>query len=360
MDDRQPAAISFIPNALNSEESGMKAIVSHGITDFRLKEQPMPQVGENDVMVRVEACGICGTDVHMYHGTWELKTGSIPGHEASGVVEEIGRKVTRFKPGDRVAMDPGISCQICEFCRSERPGLCENRVSMYHYKGGGFAEYTCVPERQVYHVPDEMPLNWGAFLEPASCCVHGIDRAEVKPGQSVAILGGGAIGLMLMQLALLSGATKVIISEPQVQRRKIAKALGAFAAIEPIARDAVEAIRDLSGGGVDVVFESAGLPITVSQCFEVVKPSGKIILFGVNDPAARVSISPYQVFRSELSILGSLLSHNALPRTMELLASEKLQVEPLISHTLPLTQFMDGLEMHERQEGVKILIAPRE
>ena len=338
----------------------MKAIVSHGITDFRLQEHSIPEVGEQDVLVGVEACGICGTDVHMYHGTWELKTGSIPGHEASGVVQEIGPKVTQFQAGDRVAIDPGISCQICEFCRSERPGLCVNRCSMYHYKGGGFAEYTCVPERQVYHVPDEMPLEWGAFLEPASCCVHGIDRAKVKSGQSVAILGGGAIGLMLMQLALLSGATKVIISEPQARRREIAKSLGAFAAIDPTGKDAVETIRDFSNGGVDIVFESAGLPQTVSQSFEVVKSGGKIILFGVNDPAVRVTFSPYQIFRNELSVLGSLLSHDTFPRTMALMASEKLRVQPLISHTLPITRFMEGLQMHERQEGIKILVTPNE
>ena len=149
----------------------MKAIVSHGIKDFRLEDRPAPEPGEHDVLVAVRYCGICGTDVHMYHGSWELNTGCTPGHEVSGVIQEIGSKVTKFALGDRVAIDPGITCQVCEFCRSEKPGLCENRCSMYHYKGGGFAEFTCIPERQAYHIPKGMPLEWGAFLEPASCLI---------------------------------------------------------------------------------------------------------------------------------------------------------------------------------------------
>jgi len=338
----------------------MKAVVSHGVKDFRLEERPRPDVGKHDVLVDVHFCGICGTDIHMYHGTWELKTGCTPGHEVSGIVKAVGPEVTGFAPGDRVGMDPGITCQVCEFCRSERPGLCENRCSMYHYKGGGFAAYTSIPETQVYHIPDGMPLEWAAFLEPASCCVHGAERADIKPGQSVAVLGGGAIGLMLMQLAVISGASKVIVSEPQAKRRQVAESLGALKTIDPAGENAVEAIKDASNGGVDVVFESAGLPQTVAQCFEVVRPGGKIILFGVNNPETRVEFKPYQVFRQELSVLGSLLSHDACPRTMDLLASEKLQVQPLISHTLPLSKFMDGLRMHEQQEGIKILVTPIE
>ncbi|MBW1699291.1 MAG: zinc-dependent alcohol dehydrogenase family protein [Deltaproteobacteria bacterium] len=336
----------------------MKAVISHGAGDFRLESRARPDVGDHDVLVSVHYCGVCGTDVHMYHGSWELNRGCTPGHEVSGIVEEVGSKVTGFKPGERVGIDPGITCQVCEFCRGKQPNLCENRCSIYHYKGGGFAQYTCVPQQQAYHIPGGMPLEWAAFLEPASCCVHAVDRAQIRPGQKVAILGGGAIGLMLMQLALLSGATQVIVSEPQAKRRELARQLGASAAVDPIQVDALQAIRDLSNGGVDVVFESAGIPRTVAQCFEVLKPGGKAVLFGVNDPAVRVEFSPYLVFRKELSVLGSLLSHDAYPRTMELLGSQKLRVQPLISHVLPLSRFMEALQMHEKQEGIKILITP--
>ena len=338
----------------------MKAIVSHGIQDFRLEERSTPEIGDNDVFIEIDYCGICGTDIHQYHGTWELDLGATPGHEASGVVQDIGSMVTDFSPGDRVAIDPGNPCDVCEFCRSERSHLCPNRFGMFHYKGGGFAEYTCVLDRQVYRLPDGMPMEWGAFLEPASCCVHGIDRAAITPGQSVAVLGGGAIGLMLMQLALLSGATKVIVSEPQAKRREIADQLGATATVDPTNGNAVEAIKDLSDGGVDVVIESAGLPVTVSQSFDVVKRGGKIVLFGVNTPDTEVSFHPYQIFRNELTILGTVMTHDALPRTMELIASEKIQVQPLISHIKPLSQFHEALAMHERQEGLKILITPKE
>ena len=280
----------------------MKAIVSYGVKDFRLEERALPEIGDHDVLVAVEYCGFCGTDVHMYHGTWELNIGSTPGHEASGTVKEIGAGVTRVAPGDPVALDPGITCGACDYCQNAKPSLCVNRIGMYHYKGGGFAAFTCVPESQVYRLKDDTPLECGAFLEPASCCVHAVDRADIKPGYTVAVLGGGAIGLMLMQLSKLSGATKVVVSEPQSMRRELASQLGADAVIDPLQQDPIQAINDFSNGGVDVVFESAGIPVTVSQCFEVVKTGGKIILVGVNDPATRVEFSPYQVFRSELSV----------------------------------------------------------
>lgn len=338
----------------------MKAVVSHGVGDFRIEDVPMPPVYDGEVLVEIHYCGVCGTDVHQYHGHWELEVGATPGHEISGLVKEVGPQVERFAPGDRVALNPGVTCQICDFCRSGRVDLCSHRVSLYHYRRGGFAEYTVLPERQIYKLPEGLPLECGAFLEPAGACVHGIDRAEIKPGQSVAVLGGGAAGLMLMQLALLSGASKVFLIEPQEGRRRLAEELGATATINPVTDNAVEALKDLSGGGVDLAIESAGLAVTASQCLEVVKRGGRIVLFGVCDPQDRVEFSPYLVFRNELTIAGTVMIHDAFPRTLELLASQRLRVQPLISHMIPLERFQEALDMHERNEGVKLLITPRE
>ncbi|RJQ49528.1 MAG: alcohol dehydrogenase [Desulfobacteraceae bacterium] len=336
----------------------MKAIVSHGSGDFRLEDRPLPAMDASDVLVEVHFCGVCGTDIHMYHGKWELNPGSTPGHEVSGIVREVGSKVDRISPGDRVAIDPGITCRLCEYCRSSRLHLCTNRFGMYHYKGGGFAEYTIVPDRQVFRIPDAMPLEWAALLEPAGCCLHCMDRAAIKPGESVAVLGGGAIGLILVQLALLSGAARVILSEPREDRRELAANLGATAAIDPIGTDPVAEVRRLAGDGVDVVIESAGRAATVSQCFDMVKRGGRVVLFGVNDPETTIEFRPYQIFRNEITILGSLMSNDSLPRTLELIASGRLRVAPLISHVLPLEGFHRAIQMHERQEGVKILVHP--
>ncbi len=337
----------------------MKAIVSHGIQDFRLEECTEPELHDHDVLLAVHFCGVCGTDIHQYHGTWELNTGCTPGHEISGIVEKVGKNVTRFKPGDRVAVDPGTVCRTCDYCREGKTHLCSNRFGIFHYSRGGFAEYTSVPEAQVYSLPEGMPLEWGAFLEPASCCVHGIDRAGIKPGQTVAVLGGGAIGLLLMQLALLSGAAKVFVSEPQEERRQVAKALGATETVDPTGEEVVSALHHLSGGKVDVAIESAGLPETVSQCLDLVGPGGKILLFGVCKPDAQVCFHPYQVFRNELTILGTVMSANALPRTLALIAAQKLKVEPLISHVLPLDRFHEAIALHEQSNGLKILVTPR-
>jgi L-iditol 2-dehydrogenase len=335
----------------------MKAIVSHGNRDFRYEDCPAPEVGPNDVLVEVAYCGLCGTDIHMYHGTWELHEGCSPGHEVAGVVRQVGEEVKAFKPGDRVAADPGLCCGVCEFCRSQRHHLCPDRLGMYHYKRGGFAELSCIKDFQAYKLPDGLPLEQAAFLEPVSCCVHGMEKAAIQPGQSVIILGGGAIGLIIMQLALLSGAARVVVSEPQEKRRKIALELGAHAVINPMEQDPVAKVRDICGGG-DVVIECAGLPVTVAQGLDMVKRGGRLVLFGVNKPDTMVEFSPFRIYREEISIVGSVLSAGACPRALELIASKRLRVEPLISHLLPLKEFSRAVELHENNEGIKILLAP--
>ena len=336
----------------------MKAVVSHGNHDFRYEDCPPPQVGPNDVLIDVAYCGLCGTDIHMYHGTWQLYENHSPGHEVAGVVSEVGPEVKSFQPGDRVAVDPGLCCGVCEFCRSQRHHLCPDRLGMYHYKRGGFAELTCVRDIQVYKLPDHLSLKRAAFLEPVSCCVHGMEKAAIQPGQSVAILGGGAIGMIIMQLALLSGAARVVISEPQAKRRELALALGAHEAIDPLAGDPVARIKELCPGGPDVVIECAGLPVTVAQGLNMVKRGGRMVLFGVNKPETMVEFNPFRIYREEISIVGSVLSAGACPRALELIASGRLQVEPLISHILPLSQFNRAIELHQNQEGVKILLHP--
>ncbi len=337
----------------------MKAIVSHGNHDFRYEDCPEPEVGPKDVLVEVAYCGVCGTDIHMYHGTWELKPNHSPGHEVSGTVREVGREVKAFKPGDQVALDPGLCCGVCEYCRSQRHHLCYDRLGMYHYKRGGFAELTCVDQSQVYLVPPGLPIKQAALLEPVSCCVHGIDQAGIKPGQKIAILGGGAIGLILMQLALLSGASQVIVSEPQKFRRDTALKLGAHAVIDPLEQDAVQAVRELSGGGVDLAIECAGLPVTVEQGIHMLRRGGTLLLFGVNKPDAKVEFNPFDIYREEYTIQGTVLSAGACPRAMELIASGRLDTEALISHVLPLREFNKAIELHQNQQGLKILLTPQ-
>jgi 2-desacetyl-2-hydroxyethyl bacteriochlorophyllide A dehydrogenase len=336
----------------------MKAVVSRGIENFKIEKRDFPAIDTSDVLLKVAYCGICGTDIHQYYGNWELNLGSIPGHEVSGTVIEIGSDVQYLSIGDRVALDPGIVCLNCNYCRNGMYHLCRNRVAIYHYKGGGFAEYMAVPERQLYRVPEGTPLSWAAILEPASCCVHGVDRAAVKTGETVVVLGGGAIGLLILQVSTLAGALTVFLVEPSITRRNLAQTLGPVVPFDPEAVDIIEAVLSETDGGADVIFECAGLPQTVAQCFQMVKPGGRIVLFGSNKPETKVEISPYRVFRDELTILGSVVAPNTYPRTLKLIASEKLQIEPLITHILPIDRFHDAIKMHQAQEGIKILIRP--
>ncbi len=221
---------------------------------------PKPVAGPGDLLVRVEACGICGSDRHMFRGEYPTAWPVTLGHEFSGILEAVGPGVTGFAPGDRITGDPNIACGACTFCREGRPNLCENLSAIGVQRDGGFAEYVVVPAGQAAKLPATLNPLHGAFTEPVSCCLHAIDVARTPRGGSVLILGGGVIGLLMVQLARLAGAGTVALATRQAPRRQLALELGATHAVDPAAGDA--AFPGALTGGSDVVIECAGVPET--------------------------------------------------------------------------------------------------
>ena len=216
----------------------MKAAVFYGKGDIRVDEHyPMPAVGPESVLIQVKACGVCGTDVHIYggaQGATECNPPVILGHEFSGVVTQVGSAVTRVKVGDHVTVNPNISCDACDQCRRGNPHFCDSMAATGVNYDGGFAEYCAVLERQVFKVPDSVPFEEAALCEPVACALHGIDLCGIKPGDTVMVIGGGTIGMMMLQLAQLCGAVRVVMLEPNEKRFDLARKLGADLVLNPL------------------------------------------------------------------------------------------------------------------------------
>lgn len=335
----------------------MKAAVFYGAGDLRIEERERPTVGEGEVLLEVLACGICGTDRHIYHGQFDARPPVVPGHEYTGRIVELGEGVEDLDVGDRVAVDPNIHCGICRFCRRGDIHFCENLCALGVDVDGGFAELALVPRKQCHLLPLSVSSLEGALTEPLACCVHGIDLAEVGMGDRVAVIGGGLIGQMLAQLARLHGAGHLALSDPIAARREMALSLGADAVIDPTASDPLGEIP--FGKGADVVIEAVGSAKTAAQAIDWAAPGGTIVWFGVAPPGDTVGVEPNLLFRKELTIKGSLINPHTHGRALSLLASGQVNVKPLITRTIGLDALLQVLSQDAGEE-IKTVVTPTE
>ncbi len=330
---------------------------------LQVEEIAVPSAGPGELLLRMEACGICGTDRHIVRGEYPSALPVTLGHEFAGVIvasdstapaalastldgvapspmgDGAAREGGAPPVGTRVAVDPNIACSVCRDCRRGDPCLCPRRVALGVDLDGGLAEYVRVPLRQVYALPPGVPAAWGALCEPLACCLHGLDLAAIRPGMSVVVVGGGVIGQLMVQLARLAGATSVILSTRQAARRRLAEELGATATIDPQSSNPVDAVAGAAGllpGGADAVLECAGTTETFEQAVGLARRGGTVLIFGVAPQGARAGISPFDVFARELRIVGAYLNPHTHGRAVELVASGRLALAPLVTHQLSL------------------------
>jgi len=337
----------------------MKAIIFNGVNDYSITDQePEPLPRDDEVVVKVSACGLCGTDIHILKGKYPVRYPLIPGHEFSGTVVKVGAGVTRLKENDRICVDPNVYCHQCRFCRSGHEHLCEQLDPIGVRRNGGFAEFCAIPQAQAYLLPDSVGFDEAAMAEPLSCVLHGIEQAGIRPGQTVAVLGGGAIGGLLCQLARLAGAGKIVVSEPVAQRRKLLLDFGVDAAIDPETQDVGQEVRKIDPQGADVVFEAAGLAQTAQHCFSLARRGGNIVFFGVVDPEHRIEISPYEIYSNEWTIRGSFINPHTVGAAVDLLAAGRVNVKPFISHRYPLEEFDQALKKFGEPDSYKIHLVP--
>jgi len=322
------------------------------------REPPAPLEGE--VLVKVEACGVCGTDLHIYRGEFPARFPVVAGHEFAGVVEEVGAGVVGLRSGEHVAIDPNISCGACRPCQRGRLHLCRNLSAIGVTSDGGFGTHCVVPAQQAYTIPDHMAFAVAAMSEPLACCVHGIERAQIRPGEVVVIIGAGMIGLMMVQLALIQGASVVIVSELDAHKREVARSLGASRVVNPENAELREYVAEATeGSGGDVAIECVGSAGTAQQAVSLVGEGGRVVLFGVAPESTRIGVAPYEVYRREITITGSFTNPFTQARALALLEKGRVKVEGLISHRLPLAEVPAALELMEAGQATKIVIEPQ-
>lgn len=334
----------------------------HNIRDLRVEDVPLPKIQSNDVLVRVTACGICGTDIHFYRGEWKVRLPLIPGHEFSGIVEKVGSNVKMINPGDHVVAEPNITCGECIYCRmSERNFFCVNLRAIGVDRDGAFAEYVSVPAKNVYIIPNDFPLEEAALIEPLACCIRGLDNVGIKVGDKVAVIGTGPIGLLMIQLVKMWGAVKVYAMDLLEERLKIAKKLGADVIINPTKEDPIEVImEDTDNLGVDISIEAVGSVRAINTAFRVVRRGGRLLIFGVAPQNAIWRVRPFELYDKELLIVASYRSPYTFQRAVKIAISRRINLSEIITHTLPLDKIVEAFNMLDRKARgvIKVIIKP--
>lgn len=312
----------------------------------------------DEVLVNVTACGVCGTDLHIVEGISRSSPPVVLGHEYAGVIADVGTGINEFSIGDLVAIDPNISCGACYFCRRGEVHLCEHLLALGVDIDGGMAESSIVPVSQLYRLPKSMSPEMAAFIEPLSCAVHGIDRARIRPGDTVVILGGGTVGLLLLQLARISGASRTFVVEPLEWKRRIAKTVGADVVLDPAKTNIFEYVRDTTKVGADVVIECVGREDTVSLGLDLARRGGTVELFGVCPVGMKVMFEPNAVYLRELTIVGSYVNPHTFDRSIALLAENRISIEHFIIQRFPLDGVLEALASLREGKTIKSLITP--
>lgn len=343
----------------------MKALLLKKYMELEYTDMPEPTISDEEVLVRVGACGICGSDIHGVDGSTGRRVPPlIMGHEAAGVIEAVGSKVSPWKPGDRVTFDSMVSCGKCHFCRKGQTNLCDNRqvmgVSTGEYRRhGAFAEYVAVPQHILYAVPDSVPLEHAAMVEPVSVGVHAVAISPVQMGDTALVVGAGMIGLLTIQAARAAGCTRVFAVDLDDHKLATAKEVGADATINPKQVDAVAQIKELTNGrGVDLALECVGATDPVNTAILATRKGGTVTLVGNITP--KIEINLQSVVTREVRLQGSCGSNGEYPACMDLMGRGLIRVQPIMSAKAPLSEGVEWFRKLYNHEGnlMKVVLQP--
>lgn len=329
----------------------MECIVINKPREMVLTQREVPTPKEDEVLIKVMASGICGTDVHIYRGEYLGDYPVIPGHEFAGEVSAVGSRVKRFKVGDRVAVEPNIACDNCEACLNNRQNFCENWQAVGVTLPGGMEQFVTAPEKTVFDI-GSLPFDQAAFVEPLSCVIHGIERTPIEPADRVALLGAGPIGDLMLQMVRIRGAAQVTMLESNPGRAQLARELGADIV--------VNRMEDLKTNGYDVVIDATGVLPVMSRSIDYARKGGTVLLFGVPPSGKNVEFDAFKIFQNGLTLLSSFTSVRNSFQAVGLLQSGQVKVEKLISHHLPLKEMQCAIEMIEAHDPSvkKVMMLP--
>jgi len=336
----------------------MEAVVFHGEGKWRVESAPMPRIAaHDDVLLRVDRASICGTDIHILAVPpgHPATPHSILGHEYVATVVDAGESVRHLQPGDRVVIDPNITCGLCRYCRMGMSNVCENMTTLGIFRDGGLAQFNLAPAKATHKIAASVPLERATLAEPLSCVLHAFERAGIIPGESVAILGAGPIGLMFLMLFKAAGSGNVFVVEPVAFRRRSAEQFSADRVLDPVNEDCAAEVKDATRIGADVVVDAAGT--LLPEALQMVRPGGRVVLFGMNQHAER-QFNQYYPTRYEVTILGSFIQRNEFPKVVRLLEAGKLPLEHLVTHRVPLDRIGEGIDAMRAGEAIKVVAQP--
>jgi D-arabinitol dehydrogenase (NADP+) len=334
----------------------MRAAVIQGPNRIAVEEVPRPRPRPAEAVVKVAACGVCGTDVHILSGEFPAPYPCIPGHEAVGVVEEIGRDVTTVKAGDFVAIDPAVTCNTCHFCLQNKQNHCENWNAIGGSMPGAYAEYVAVPQANLFPASFPDPVV-GVLVEPLACVIYGHERARLSIGDSVLIFGAGPVGLLHLQISRHAGASVVDVVDLNPQRLELARSLGARRTVLAGGGSIGAALREREPRGYDLVIDATGSTRALREAVPLVKNSGKLLMFGVCPQGETMEISPYDIYRRDLTILGSFSIRRTFLAALRMIEGGQLTLDALLGERFPLEGLPRALdEMAKGRTNKKLSI----
>jgi len=305
------------------------------------------------VRLRTRATGVCGTDLHLHAGEFSPAYPLTPGHEIVGEVEALGADVTTLEAGQSVAVDTMVACGRCEPCRNQRPQYCLNLEAIGVTHPGGFADRVLAPAARCHPV-DHLPLDVAVMAEPTACAVHGIDVLALRPGSDVLVFGAGPTGLVLAQLVAHGGAARLAVAAPTAFKLDLARAYGADETVQMRRDDpaaATAGLRSLAPAGFDVVIDATGAVSVLEHCLPLVKDGGTLFIYGMAGRDERLAVSPYEIFRRELTVKGSFAQAYSFDRALAVLGSGRVKTDGMLTHRFPLDRYGDALEALRSDPG---------
>ena len=336
----------------------MRAFVITGPRAGEVRDVPVPEPRAGEAVVKVAYVGICGTDYHTFGGELTSQYPLVPGHEASGTIASLGADGGAWREGDRVALDPSLSCGQCHTCRRGRANHCENGASLGDPMNGALAEYVRVPFRNLYRVEDHERLDEAAFTEPLACVVWGIERLRVRPADRALVFGAGPIGALMAQMLHLGGASDVAVVDVAEEKLAVARELGAAATYVVDDDLGARLLERSAGRGFDVVVDCTGIPSVIEGLFAHAAAGARIMYFGVASPSAEIRVRPYEIYRRDWEIIGSMAINGTFQQARDLLAAGRITVRPLITRVCGLDDVAGILGRAKASAELKTLIRP--
>jgi len=346
----------------------MKAALFEKPNIVNICAKKVPKLGNYDLLVETSYCGICGTDVHIYEGQVPfVKYPLIGGHEFSGRIKNFGLKVDNFTIGDKISVNPNLSCkdrrlkeeEYCYYCSKDRPHFCLNWEALGVTQNGGFAEYVVCPSTSAVKIPEVVSLKQALFMESIACCLHGLNRLKIQSSDTILVIGAGPIGLLMVDLVKSLFRSKIIVSEPNISRRNQALNLGADIVINPTENALSDIVFDETDKqGVDVSIEAVGSSKTALKAIELLNKGGQCLIFGVAKPEESIPLKLFEIYNKDISLFGSFTNPHENHEAIKLLKNNVIDPSKIISHELALEELEKGLELmkNTNQDVKKIII----